>query len=266
MRKRIIGLALLPALFVLIAQAFWAHDPMQVELGDALAAPSLAHPFGCDALGRDLLARLAEGLRLSLAAGAIVAALGLLVGASIGMLAGWFGGWIDAVLMRFVDLVLAFPGMLLAIALAAMLGAGADKAITALALVGWTGFARLARTQTQRLRAAPFVSAAVAAGAGWARIAWHHLLPNIAAVLAVEASFSFAAAILGEAGLSFLGLGAQPPAASLGSLIREGTRFMLDAPWLVVFPGVVLFGLVLAANLAGDALRDLLDVRAQKEA
>jgi len=163
--------------------------------------------------------------------------------------------------MRLADIVLSFPGILLAIALAAMLGPGVDKLILALVAVGWVGFARLSRAQVLSLKATPFVDAAVACGSGTVYIGVRHLLPNIAAPLLVEASFGLAAVIIGEAGLSFLGIGVQPPDASLGTMIREGTSLMLVSPLLVVWPGVVLFMLVMAVNLLGDALRDHLDVR-----
>ncbi len=263
--KRLAGAAL--AVPALALAAAWLHgaDGHRIDLDHVLAAPDAAHWLGTDALGRDVLARLAEGLRLSLGIGLAVVAAGGLAGVSIGMLAGWLadwrGGWVDALLMRVADVVLSFPGILLAIALAAMLGPGVDHLAMALIAVGWVGFARLARAQTLSLRRAPFIEAASAAGAPAWRIASAHLLPNIAGPLLVEASFGLAAVIIGEAGLSFLGVGVQPPDASLGTMIREGSRLMLVAPWLVIWPGLALFCLVMAVNLAGDALRDRLDVR-----
>ncbi|RMH60144.1 MAG: ABC transporter permease [Zetaproteobacteria bacterium] len=246
---------------IALAAAWQGRDPLRVDLTQVYAGVSAEHWLGCDGLGRDVLARLAEGLRLSLLVGANVVLLGFAVGTAVGICAGWFGGWLDALLMRLVDVVLAFPGILLAIALAAMLGPGIGNLILALAAVGWVGFARLARGQVLVLRHAPFVQAAMAAGVSPLAVAWRHLLPNIAAPLLVEASLGLAGVVIGEAGLSFLGVGVQPPEASLGSMIREGTRVMLVHPWLVVWPGVALFCLTLAANLMGDALRDYLDVR-----
>ncbi|MDX8401410.1 MAG: ABC transporter permease, partial [Mariprofundaceae bacterium] len=197
--------------------------------------------------------------------GLTVISLGGVIGIGIGMLAGmladWRGGWVDALLMRIADIVLSFPGILLAIALAAMLGPSIGNLVLALVAVGWVGFARLARAQVLSLRRAPFIEAARAAGVAPLRLAALHLLPNIAGPLLVEASFGLAAVIIGEAGLSFLGVGVQPPAASLGTMIREGARLMLVAPWLVLWPGLVLFSLVMAVNLLGDSLRDRLDVR-----
>jgi len=248
-------------LLVLLASFFHAADGHAVDLDAVLAGISFAHPLGCDALGRDVLARLAEGLQLSLGIGVIVIAIGASLGISVGLAAAWFGGYVDSLLMRLADIVLSFPGILLAIALAAMLGPGVDKLVMALVAVGWVGFARLSRAQVLSLKNTPFVDAAVANGSGLFYIGTRHLLPNIAAPLLVEASFGLAAVIIGEAGLSFLGVGVQPPDASLGTMIREGTRLMLVQPLLVVWPGVVLFLLVMAVNLLGDALRDRLDVR-----
>jgi len=241
-------------------------DGHQVNLDVVLAGMSAAHPLGCDALGRDVLARLAEGLRLSMGVGVSVVLLGGMVGITLGIISGWLGGWADNVLMRLADVVLSFPGILLAIALAAMLGPGVDKLIIALVAVGWVGFARLSRAQVLSLKATPFVEAAVGCGSGMTYIGWRHLLPNIAAPLLVEASFGLAAVIIGEAGLSFLGVGVQPPDASLGTMIREGTRLMLVSPMLVVWPGLVLFLMVMAVNLLGDAMRDFLDVRMKPNA
>jgi len=248
-------------LLVLLAAFLHGADGHAVDLDAVLAGISVAHPLGCDALGRDVLARLAEGLQLSLGIGTLVIAIGAVLGISIGLAAGWFGGYVDSLLMRLADIVLSFPGILLAIALAAMLGPGVDKLVMALVAVGWVGFARLSRAQVLSLKSTAFVDAAVASGSGVFYIGTRHLLPNIAAPLLVEASFGLAAVIIGEAGLSFLGVGVQPPDASLGTMIREGTRLMLVSPLLVVWPGVVLFLLVMAVNLLGDALRDRLDVR-----
>ena len=250
----------LPLLVVLTAAAT-GIDGHAVNLDMVLAGASSAHLLGCDALGRDVLARLAEGLRLSLFVGVTVVLLGGLLGISIGILAGWYGGWLDSILMRVADIVLSFPGILLAIALAAMLGPGVDNLILALVVVGWVGFARLSRVQVLSLKSSAYIEAALANGMAFPYIAMRHLLPNIAAPLLVEASFGLAAVMIGEAGLSFLGVGVQAPDASLGTMIREGTRLMLVDAGLVVWPGLMLFMIVMAVNLLGDALRDYLDVK-----
>lgn len=258
---RLAGLCLMLPLLIFAVAALAGGDSHGVDLDMVLSGASWSHPLGTDALGRDLLARLAEGLQLSLVVGIMVVLFGGLVGIAIGMLAGWLGGWVDLLLMRLADIVLSFPGILLAIALAAMLGPGVDNLVVALVAVGWVGFARLARGQVLSVRSAPFVEASIASGSSAVYIALRHLLPNIAAPLLVEASFGLAAVIIGEAGLSFLGVGVQPPDASLGTMIREGSRLMLIAPSLVIWPGLLLFSLVMAVNLLGDALRDRLDVR-----
>lgn len=254
-------MALVLPLMLLLANLISGQDGHAVNLDATLAGFSSQFWLGSDALGRDLLARLAEGLQLSLFVGVCVVLMGGSIGISIGMVSAWHGGWLDGLLMRIADIVLSFPGILLAIALAAVLGPGVENLILALVLVGWVGFARLARSQVLSLRHAPYVEAAVANGLGYFYIASRHLLPNIAAPLLVEASFGLAAVIIGEAGLSFLGVGVQPPDASLGTMIREGTRFMLVSPSLVIFPGLILFLLVMAVNLLGDHLRDRLDVK-----
>ena len=258
---RLAMLCLFVPLMVLLAAMLHGADGHTVDLDAVLAGISAVHPLGCDALGRDVLARLAEGLILSLSVGLVVVGIGACLGITVGLAAGWFGGRVDNLLMRLADIVLSFPGILLAIALAAMLGPGVDKLVLALVAVGWVGFARLSRAQVLSLRSTPFVEAALACGSGVGYIGVRHLLPNIAAPLLVEASFGLAAVIIGEAGLSFLGIGVQPPDASLGTMIREGTSLMLVSPLLVVWPGAVLFMLVMAVNLLGDALRDHLDVR-----
>jgi len=250
-------------LLVLLAALLLNVDGHAVDLDAILAGVSGAHPLGTDALGRDLLARLAEGLTLSLSVGVIVVLLGSVIGISIGVTAAWMGGWVDAVLMRVADIVLSFPGILLAIALAAMLGPGVENLVMALVAVGWVGFARLSRAQVLALKHAPYVEASLAGGSSVGYIATRHLLPNISAPLLVEASFGLAAVIIGEAGLSFLGVGVQPPAASLGTMIKEGTSLMLVEPLLVFWPGLILFMVVMAVNLLGDRLRDHLDVKSE---
>jgi len=251
-------------MLVLCAAIVAGENGHRVDLDLVLAGMDATHLLGTDALGRDVLARLAEGLQLSVVVGLLVVLFGGLVGIAIGMIAGWCGGWIDALLMRIADIVLSFPGILLAIALAAMLGPGIDNLVMALVAVSWVGFARLSRVQVLSFKSVPFVEAAIANGSGVAYIALRHLLPNIAAPLLIEASFGLAGVIIGEAGLSFLGVGVQPPDASLGTMIREGARLMLVAPALVIWPGLMLFSLVMAANLLGDGLRDKLDVRMEQ--
>lgn len=255
------GICFALPLLVVAWAAVHGQDGHIVHLSRVLAGMSAAHPLGCDELGRDVLARLAEAIRLSLAIGVGVMVLAGALGIMLGITAGWLGGWADVILMRAADIVLSFPGILLAIAMAAMLGPSVQNIVYALVAVGWVGFARLARGQVLSLKSAPFIDASLVAGSGFGYQVWRHVLPNIAAPLLVEASFGLAAVIIGEAGLSFLGVGVQPPAASLGTMIREGTNLMLVAPSQVVWPGLMLFLLVMGVNILGDALRDRLDVR-----
>lgn len=236
-------------------------NPNEVQLPKVLAGPAAEAWLGYDELGRPLLDRLVAGARTSLLVAVSVIAVSLVAGTLIGMLSAWLGGLWDHVIVRVIDVFLAFPGILLAIALAGILGPGIENVVIALAAVGWVGFARLARAQTLSVRHREHVQAAIAMGGGPVRILLRHVLPLIAAPLIVEATFGVAGIIVAEAGLSFLGLGVQPPDASWGSVIREGTRYMLVAPHLVVLPSLALMLVVLAVNVLGDRLRDRLDVR-----
>lgn len=233
----------------------------QVSLAHLFAAPLQAgYILGGDELGRPLLSRLLDGASLSLLVAVCAVGLSASFGTVLGILAGYLGGTFDRIFSRVIDVFLAFPGLLLAIALAGMLGPGIDNVVIALSAMGWVGFARLARNQVLSLRQREHVMAATALGRGTAAIVFRHLLPLLMAPVLVEASFGIASAVIAEAGLSFLGLGVQPPQASWGSMLREGVRYLLIAPHLVLVPGLALSAVVLAANLTGDALRDRLDV------
>jgi peptide/nickel transport system permease protein len=236
-------------------------DPYHLALEERLRPPHTAHPLGQDALGRDVLARVLYGARISLAVGAATVALSLLVGVALGAAAGYAGGWVEEVLGRIIDVLLAFPGLLLAIALAAVLGPSLVNVVLALSLLGWTGYARLARAEVVAYRQREFALAARALGAGHGRIITRHLLPAAAPTLLVQATFGLGSAIVAEASLSFLGLGAPAPLPSWGAMIDEGRAFLLVAPHLTIFPGAALAATVLVLQLIGDGLRDLLDVR-----
>ncbi|MDH3413624.1 MAG: ABC transporter permease [Gammaproteobacteria bacterium] len=236
-------------------------NPNDVQLPQVLAGPGAEAWLGHDELGRPLLDRLIAGARTSLLVAVSVVAISIITGTVIGMVSAWLGGIWDHLMVRILDVFLAFPGILLAIALAGILGPGIENVVFALAAVGWVGFARLARAQTLSYRHREHVLAAVAMGSGTTRILLRHVLPLIAAPLIVEATFGLAGIIVAEAGLSFLGLGVQPPDASWGSVIRAGTRYMLVAPHLVVAPSVALMLVVLSVNMLGDSLRDRLDVK-----
>jgi peptide/nickel transport system permease protein len=244
------------------APAISPYDPTAQNLSASLAAPSSSHPLGCDKLGRDQLSRLLVGARVSLGVGLLTVALSACIGVGIGALAGYAGGFVDFWLMRVVDMLLAFPGILLAIALAAVLGPGIANVIVTLSIIGWTGYARLVRAEVRALRAREHVHAAIALGASPSRVLVRHLLPLVAAPLTVQATFGVAGAIVGEASLSFLGLGVRPPTPSWGAMINDGRSFLLVAPHLTVYPGLAIFMTVLALQSVGDSIRDRLSARA----
>jgi peptide/nickel transport system permease protein len=258
-----VGLLVLAALVVCAATAplLSPYSPTAQALREGLADPSAAHLFGQDRLGRDVLSRVLYGARVSLWVGTLVVGISVAIGLVVGSLAGSLGGIVDDLLMRISDILQAFPGILLAIAFAAVLGPSLLNVVLALSLIGWVGYARLVRGQILVVREMDFVHAAAALGAGRWRITARHLLPNILAPIIVEASFGMAGAIVGEASLSFLGLGTQPPTASWGSMLNEARNYLLVAPHLVVFPGLAVMAVVLGLNFLGDGLRDLLDPR-----
>jgi peptide/nickel transport system permease protein len=239
----------------------------RVDLDRILMPPGSVGILGYDDLGRPLLQRLISGAKVSFLVALSVVSVSATLGITLGLIAAYRGGLLDLLLVRLMDVFLAFPGILLAIALAGIMGPGLDNLIIALSVVGWVGYARLVRAQTLSLRQRDHVVAAVALGSGEGTILLRHLLPLVTAPLIVEATFGVAAMVIAEAGLSFLGLGIQPPSASWGSMIRDGAAYMLMAPHMVLVPGVAILLVVLSLNLLGDALRDHLDVHltAQKK-
>jgi peptide/nickel transport system permease protein len=247
----IVGAAVLVAALGPLASPF---DPSAQELPLRLNGPSLEHPLGLDELGRDILARVVAGARISLFVGFTVVLISASVGTVLGSIAGYFGGLIDDLVSRVVDLLLAFPGLLLAIALVAVLGPGLVNVLLALSLIGWVGYARLARGQALRAREFEYVQAARALGAGPARILARHVIPSALPAILVQATLGMAGAILSEAALSFLGLGVQPPTPSWGTMLSGGRAHMLDAPHLTVFPGLAMAVLVVGLNFLGDGL------------
>ncbi len=236
-------------------------DPFAIDLGRTLAAPSRGHWLGCDSLGRDLLARILWGARLSLGVSTSVVALSLAVGGMIGGTAALAGGRIDALVMRGVDIVMAFPGFLLAIALAAILGPGLVDLVIALTAMGWTGYARLVRGEVLSLREREYVESARVLGARPARLLFRHLMPALAGPVAVQATFGVGGIIIAEAALSFLGLGARPPTPSWGNMLDAGRAFILVAPHLTTAPGVAIGLSVLGFNLLGDGIAQLVGHR-----
>ena len=236
-------------------------QPDRIELEQILQTPEWQSWLGYDDLGRSIADRLIMGARTSLLVAFCVVIISFVIGTVIGVFAAWFGGWWDTITVLIIDIFIAFPGILLAIALAGLLGPGIMNAVIALSVVGWVGFARLARAQTLTVKHREHVTAAQALGTGTPAIALRHIFPLILAPLIVEATFAIAGTVIAEASLSFLGLGVQPPAASWGSMIREGTRYMLVAPHMVLVPGIAIFLVVLSVNVLGDRLRDNMDVR-----
>ena len=235
------------------------YDASAQELARRLEPPTLSHPFGLDELGRDILARLLAGARISLLVGLAVVSVSSTVGTLLGSVAGYFGGLVDDVISRLVDVLMAFPGILLAIALVAVLGPSLTNVVIALSVIGWVGYARLVRGQALRARELDFVQAARALGAGPARIVVRHILPSALPAVVVQATLGMAGAIIAEASLSFLGLGVQPPTPSWGTMLDAGRSHLFDAPHLTIFPGLAIALLVLGFNFVGDGLRDRVD-------
>jgi len=236
-------------------------EPDHIQLEEILAVPGEDSLLGYDDLGRSVGDRMIVGARTSFLVSVWVVSLSLLVGTLLGTVTAYHGGWWDRIAVLFVDIFLAFPGILLAIALAGLLGPGIGNVVIALTIVGWVGYARLSRAQVLSLKHREHVQAAEALGVTRWRIIRKHLLPMMAAPLIIEATFGIAAVVIAEAGLSFLGLGVQPPEASWGAMIRDGTRYMLVAPHMVMAPGMAILAVVLSVNLLGDRLRDKLDTR-----
>jgi ABC-type dipeptide/oligopeptide/nickel transport system permease subunit len=246
----------LVALVVPIATTF---DPEQTQLDQKLLAPSPAHILGTDHLGRDVLARLAYGARWSLLIGFAAVGLGLAIGVPLGTISGFYGGWLDLVIQRVIDVFLSFPGFLLALSLVAVLGVGINNVILAVGLGVVPAFVRLTRASTLSVRSRVFVEAARAAGAGGPLIIWRHVLPNALAPVVIQATLGLGATLLTAAGLGFLGLGVQQPTPEWGAMLGEGRSYIFSNPNLATFPGIAIFLTVLGFNLAGDGLRDALD-------
>jgi peptide/nickel transport system permease protein len=257
----VFGGVVLLAMVLLALFAPWIapYDPLATSFSMVRKAPSAAHWFGTDEVGRDLLSRVIWGARASLSAGVIAVVISVGVGVPIGMLAGYLGGWVDAVIGRLTDAMLAVPFLILAIALAAFLGPSLGNAMIAIGVTATPIFVRLARGQVLAARAEDWVEAARAIGNPPLRILLRHILPNILPPVMVQATLAVAAAIIAEASLSFLGLGQQPPAPSWGSMLNTAQRFLTQAPWMAIYPGIAIFLTVLAFNLFGDGLRDALD-------
>jgi peptide/nickel transport system permease protein len=252
------------ALAAIVGPWLAPFDAASQDLAMRLAGPTLAHPLGLDELGRDILARVLAGARISFLVGLTVVGVSASVGTALGAAAGYFGGLVDDVVSRAIDMLLAFPGLLLAIALVAVLGPSLRNVLIALTIGGWVGYARLVRGQALKARELEYVQAARALGAGSTRILWRHVVPTALPAVVVQGTLGMAGAILGEAALSFLGLGVQPPTPSWGTMLNGGRAHLLDAPHLTLFPGLAIALLVLGFNFLGDGLRDWADPKMVK--
>ena len=258
----ILPVVILVCWFIFAVIGTWLPlQPNEIELTKILLPPGAGSVFGFDDLGRPIFDRLVLGAGTSFTVAVSVVSISLIIGVCVGMVSGYYGGWIDHFIVQIIDIFLAFPGILLAIALAGIMGPGVENVVIALSIVGWVGFARLTRAQVLSIKQREHIQAAKALGSESKVIFTRHIAPLIMAPIIVEASFGVASIVIAEAGLSFLGLGIQPPDASWGSMIRDGARYLLVAPHMVLIPGVALMLVVLSVNLMGDRLRDHLDVR-----
>jgi peptide/nickel transport system permease protein len=258
-----LGLLVLVMVFALVVPLLSPYQSDEIQASDSLSGPSAQHWLGADNLGRDILVRVAEGYRISLSIAVGSVALALLVGVPLGLVAGYAGGLLDGLVSRITDAMLACPFLILAIALAAFLGPSLGNAMIAIGVTATPIFIRLTRGQVLSVKAEDYVEAARAIGNPHPRIVLRHILPNVLPQLLVQATLTVATAIIAEASLSFLGLGQQPPAPSWGSMLNSAQRFLVNAPWMAVWPGLAIFLTVLSFNLLGDGLRDALDPRSK---
>ena len=263
--RALLGLVVIGAMVIVAVAAplLARHDPLAIDLRDRLAAPSGDHWMGTDMQGRDVWARLVYGARVSLAVGLISQSVALALGVTLGLLAGYYGRWVDEIVMRLADVTLAFPTLLLLIAMVAALEPSLPVVFITVGVVGWAGMARLVRGQVLVVRQLEFVQAIRSLGGSDTRVIWRHVLPNVVAPVVIAGTLGIAGAIMAEAALSFLGLGVPPPNPSWGSMIADGRDLnqLRNAPWTSLFPGLAIGAAVLGFNLLGDALRDILDPR-----
>lgn len=236
-------------------------DPLEAVMTNSLKAPCTEYPLGADKLGRDLLSRVIYGTRTSLVYTLILVATIFATGTVLGIIAGYFGGWIDQIIMRIADMMISFPGMILAIAIAGMLGASLRNGVIAITAVSWTKYARLARSMVLKVKRNLYVEAAVVNGTSTAKILWKHILPNMLTTMTVTAAADMGTMMLELASLSFLGFGAVAPTPEWGLMLNEGRTYMAKAPWLMIAPGIAIVIVVVVFNMLGDSIRDILDPR-----
>lgn len=259
-----VGLAIVLVLLLMAAFAPWiaTHDPIAQNLGERLKPPLTdGHLMGTDEFGRDIFSRIVHGSRITLYIVALVALTAPIFGLMVGTVSGYFGGWVDQVLMRITDIFLAFPRLILALALVAVLGPGIENAVLAIALTAWPPYARVARAETLTVRNSDYIAAVRLQGAGSARIVWGHVMPMCVPSVIIRVTLDMAGVILTAAGLGFLGLGVQPPLPEWGQMISAGRKFLFDQWWVATMPGLAIFTVSLGFNLLGDGLRDVLDPR-----
>ena len=256
-------LALAVVAVAVFAPVLATHDPYEAVLADAVQPPSAEHWFGTDRMGRDLFSRVLYGARTSLTAAFSLVCIIMVIGTFLGITAGYFGGILDAVIMRISDTMISFPGMVLAIAVAGIMGASLTNAVIAISIVSWTKYARLARSLVLKIRSRDYIAAARVTGSKNSHILWSYMLPNVLPTILITGATDIGSMMLEIAGLSFLGFGAQGATAEWGFMLNEGRSYMTAAPWLMVFPGLAIFITVVIFNLLGDSLRDVLDPRAE---
>jgi peptide/nickel transport system permease protein len=260
------GAAIILALILsaFLAPVFTPYDPVKQNLGEMLSAPSFKHPLGTDRYGRDVLTRILYGCQYALIIGVGVVAIQLLVGVTLGLTAGYYGGFVESVIMRFTDVFLSIPSIVLAVTIAGFLGGGVQNVIITIGAIGWRDYARLVRGEVLSAKERTYVEAARAVGCGHLRIMLHHILPHTVGPVIAYSAFAAGVAILWAAALSFLGLGAQPPTPEWGAMLADGREDMRDAWWIATFPGLAIMLVVLGFNFFGDALRNALDPKMYK--
>lgn len=268
-RNKMFSLLAVAAIAIILVGIFApviaTHSPYESNLHDAFIAPNSEHIFGTDKLGRDIFSRVIYGTRISLSAALILVILIFTIGTTLGVIAGYFGGIIDTIIMRISDMMISFPGMVLAIAMAGIMGASVKNAIIAITVVSWTKYARLSRSLVLKIKETDYIRAAKVTGCKTVHIITRHIIPNIISTLIITATTDIGTMILELSALSFLGFGAQSPQAEWGLMLNEGRAYMVDCPWLMIYPGLAICIVVVVYNLLGDSLRDILDSRSSIE-